>query len=346
VASLFSSPANALVTLSMLALLAAVLPGLLDWAVLSARFTGAPADCRVAEAGACWLFIPEKLRFTAFGLYPRAEHWRPGAVLLGFVGATALSFALLHRAARPFAWLLRLWGVWALASVLLLAGGFLGLAVVPTRLWGGLPVSLLVTAAGIGLGLPLGILLAFARRSELPVISISAVVFIEGVRGVPLISLLIVALVMAPLFLPDQVTIDALLRATLAYTAFAAAYFAEIVRGGLQGIGRGQSEAAEALGLGPWRRARMIVLPQALTFSTPALVTLALSLVKDTSLLLVIGVFDFFNTVRTALNDQEFLGFHTEAFLYAAFVYFCLTRIVSRFGTGVEGRYRQARFGQ
>lgn len=325
-------PLNIAITLGCLGLLWALLPPLLDWAVLRAVWSGEAAACRVEGAGACWAFVREKFWFSLFGLYPYEERWRPAAMLLIF---SAMALATTRRAW----WGRRLLLGWALAApvmLLLLAGGVPGLPPVATRLWGGLTITAVIAVYGLALGYPLAIALALGRRSEMTLVRWFSTAVIECVRGVPLISLLFMAAIMLPLFLPEGVTLDRLIRILVAYTLFTAAYMAEVVRGGLQAMPRGQYEAADSLGLTWWQKMRLVVLPQALTITIPAQVNTFIGLFKDTTLVVVVGIFDFFTTLRAALGDPKWLGFPTEAYVYAASVYFLLCFAMSRWSQRLE----------
>lgn len=329
------TPLDAAITLGCLALLALLVPSAWSWAVGSAVFAGDARSCRVPGAGACWAFVAEKLPFMAFGFYPPAEQWRPLAVVILFLGLLAYSL-------RPAAWRPALLGIWVAATGLfyvLLGGGILGLSVQPTRSWGGLPVTILLATVGLGLAFPIGIALALGRTSRLPVIRTLSVGYIELIRGVPLISLLFMASVVFPLFLPSGMNPDKLIRAQAAFTLFAAAYVAEVVRGGLQGIPRGQSEAASALGLDYARRTWLVVLPQALRLVIPALISTFIGFFKDTTLVVVVGIFDFMTTIRAALSDPNWLGFAPEAYLFAAAVYFCFCFGLSQYGLRIERHF-------
>jgi general L-amino acid transport system permease protein len=237
-------------------------------------------------------------------------------------------------------WLLVGWAVAAPAMLLLMAGGFLGLPAVSTRQWGGLTITGIIAVYGLALGYPLSILLALGRRSELTLVRWFCTAVIECVRGVPLISLLFMAAIMLPMFLPEGVTLDRLARVLVAYTLFTAAYMAEVVRGGLQAMPRGQYEAADALGLSYGKKMRLVILPQALAITIPSQVNTFIGLFKDTTLVVVIGVFDFFTTLRAALGDPNWLGFPTEAYVFAAGVYFLLCFAMSRYSMSLEKSLR------
>ena len=332
----FTGPVNILISLGCIALLAWLLPPVLDWAIFSATWSGNAAACR-ANGGACWAFIREKFWFSVFGLYPYEERWRPAAMLVILVAMVVASTW------RRFwnRWLLVAWAVAAPLMLVLLAGGVFGLAPVQTRQWGGLTITGVIAVYGLALGYPLAILLALGRRSTLPLVRWFCTGVIEVVRGVPLISLLFMAAIMLPLFLPEGVTLDRLARVLVAYTLFTAAYMAEVVRGGLQAMPRGQYEAAEALGLPYWKKMRLVILPQALSITIPAQVNTFIGLFKDTTLVVVIGVFDFFTTLRAALGDPNWLGFPTEAYVYAAGVYFLLCFAMSKYSQRLEADLRR-----
>jgi general L-amino acid transport system permease protein len=327
----FAGPLNTAITLACLFVLYVAVPPFWDWAVTRATWDGNAQACRAA-GGACWAFIREKFWFSVFGLYPFEERWRP-ATMLSILVAMVLASTQRRFWGR---WLLLAWAVAAPAMLVLMAGGILGLAPVSTRLWGGLTITGVIAVYGLALGYPLAILLALGRRSELPLVRLFCTAVIECVRGVPLISLLFMAAIMLPLFLPEGVTLDRLARVLVAYTLFTAAYMAEVVRGGLQAMPRGQYEAADALGLSYWRKMRLVILPQALTLTIPAQVNTFIGLFKDTTLVVVIGVFDFFTTMRAALGDPNWLGFPTEAYLFAAAVYFVLCFGMSRYSMSLE----------
>ena len=330
--NLFSNVWSSLATLAILLLAAKTLPPFLDWALLHAIWRAPePGACRDAQ-GACWAFIGEKHRFILFGTYPFEQHWRPAT-------ATALLIALWVFSAFKNSWKWWLPVLWAagLAVIgVLMWGGVLGLSYVENERWGGLILTLLLASVGVAFAFPLSILLALGRRSELPVLRLACVGYIELIRGVPLISVLFMASVMLPLFLPGGVSIDKLLRAQLALVLFAAAYLAEVVRGGLQAIPRHQEETADALGLSWWGKMRLVILPQALRLSIPPLVNTFIGFFKDTSLVLIIGLFDLLSTIKVSLQDPAWSGFGVEAYLFAALVYFAFCYAMSAYSRGLE----------
>ena len=331
--NLFSGWISMLVTVAIALLLIRTVPALLDWAFIDAVWRPDAKACRGAE-GACWGFIAEKHRFILFGTYPYGEHWRPAVSTVLLI---ALWIASLWR--RLWHWWLGLvWLAGLSVIAVLMWGGALGLPFVENERWGGLILTLLLTTFGVAFAFPLGILLALGRRSDMPVISGLCVGYIELVRGVPLISLLFMASVMLPLFLPSGMTIDKLLRAQIAMIMFAAAYLAEVIRGGLQAIPKGQYDAAHALALPFWRRTYLIILPQALRIAVPALVNHFIAFFKDTSLVLIIGLFDLLSTIKISLTEPAWSGFGVEAYLFAALVYFPFCYAMSHYSRSFEQR--------
>ena len=338
-ANLFSNWPSALATLAILWLAWHLVPPFVDWAFLEAVWRSpSSAACREAQ-GACWAFIGEKHRFMLFGTYPFEHHWRPAL-------ATAVLVSL-----WVFSSLKRFWNWWlpavwvaGLALIaLLMWGGVFGLRYVEYERWGGLILTLILASFGMALAFPLSILLALGRRSRLPVVRAACIAYIELIRGVPLISVLFMASVMLPLFLPAGLTIDKLLRAQLALILFAAAYLAEVVRGGLQAIPHHQYESAEALGLSYAQRTLHVILPQALRLSIPPLVNTFIGLFKDTSLVLIIGLFDLLSTIKVSLQDPAWAGFGIEAYLFASAVYFAFCYAMSRYSQSLERRPDAAR---
>ena len=331
-ANLFSSWPSALATIAILWLTWKLLPPLVNWAFVEAIWRAPDyRACREA-GGACWAFIGEKHRFMLFGTYPFEQHWRPALAT-----AVLISLWVFSSLKRNWNWWLPAIWVAGLSLIgVLMWGGVVGLAYVENERWGGLILTLILASFGIALAFPLSILLALGRRSKLPVLRAACVGYIELIRGVPLISVLFMASVMLPLFLPAGLTIDKLLRAQIALILFAAAYLAEVVRGGLQAIPHHQYEAAEALGLGYWNRTLFVILPQALRFSIPPLVNTFIGLFKDTSLVLIIGLFDLLSTIKVSLQDPAWSGFSIEAYLFAAAVYFAFCYAMSRYSQGLE----------
>ncbi|RWP26036.1 MAG: amino acid ABC transporter permease [Mesorhizobium sp.] len=330
---LFGTPLNAALTLLFGALLFVTVPPVLRWLVIDAvLFDPDPNACR-AVTGACWSFIYAKSGQLLFGIYPFDERWRPAIVCL-------LILALLGWSVRPASWTSRLLALWvaAFALIFCLMGGGFGLAEVPTSSWGGLPVTLILTVVAIGIAFPVGTLLALARRSTLPAVRVGAVVLIESVRGLPLLSILFVASIMMPLFLPEALLPDKFVRALVALTIFAAAYLAEVIRGGLQAIPKGQYEAAASLGLPFWRTQHLVILPQAIRVVIPALANTIIVMIKNTSLVLVIGLFDLISSGKAALADPEWPSPAAETFLFIGAIFFALSFSFARFADFLERR--------
>lgn len=333
--NLFGSPFDAVLTLLILWALWAALRPLIDWAVIDAHWTGHGRDA-CSGGGACWLFV--KVRFGQFmyGFYPEAERWRVdlGMALVVLSGIPLFASRVRRRGTIacivvPAAFV---------AAGVLFAGGVFGLMPVETGRWGGLMLTVVVAFTGIAASFPLGVLLALARRSTMPVIRTLAIIFIEFWRGVPLVTVLFMASVMLPLFLPAGVDINKLLRALIGIALFSAAYMAEVVRGGLQAMPRGQYEAASALGLGYWRTMGLVILPQALRHVIPGIVGSFIALFKDTTLVLIIGLFDFLGIVQAALTDPEWLGLAVEGYVFCAAVYWVFCFGMSRLSLRIESR--------
>jgi general L-amino acid transport system permease protein len=346
--NLFSSVGNAALTLFCIILIAWAVPQLLRFFVFDAVWSGVDREACLASPanpapGACWAFVRVWFSYFVYGFYPIGQRWR---VDLFF---TALAFGIAW-----LAWLsaprrdigaVYFFVVLPILSYVLLSGApVLGLVSVPTALWGGILVTIVVATVGIVVSLPLGIFLALGRRSEIPVVKLFAVTFIEFVRGVPLITVLFMASVMLPLFVPERFAPDKLLRALIGVALFASAYMAEVVRGGLAAIPRGQYEAARALGLPYWRMMALVILPQALRVTLPNIVNTFIGLFKDTSLVFVVGIFDFLRTIEAARGDPRWASPITSVtgYAFAALCYFICCYGMSRYARSVETRLARA----
>lgn len=336
--NLFNSRLNTLVSLALLALLATAVPGLLSWGLWHAVFQADAEACQAArEIGACWGVITEKHRLILFGRYPYAEQWRP---LL----ATLLLMGLLVISCMRFFWrrsLIVAWAVGLLVFMGLMGGRLgplpLGLTPVPTDQWGGLPLTLMLATLSISMAFPLGILVALGRRSELPAIRSVCILYIELVRGVPLIAVLFMASFMFPLLLPTGTQPDVLLRVLLGITLFAGAYTAEIIRGGLQAIPRGQHEAASSLGLGYWKTQRLVILPQALAHVVPGIMNNFIAIFKDTSLVTIVSLYELSGALGLAIGgDADWRPFKLEGYLFITAIYFVFCFAMSRYSLWVE----------
>src|ERR1700710_174896 len=339
-ANLFSSIPSSVISLALIVLLAKACVSFVQWGFWNAIWivpdnqTGA---CRAIRGlGACWAVIPEKYRFILFGTYPFDQQWRPALATLTFI-------ALFFLSSRRSFWGKKLVWLWAGALTLigvLMWGGIFELTFVSQDRWGGLPVTLILATFGLAFGFPLGILVALGRRSKLPAIRSICVLYVELIRGVPLISLLLMASLMFPLFMPDGVNIDKLLRAQIAFVLYAGAYLAEVIRGGLQAVPRGQHDAADALGLSYWKKQGLIILPQAIRHVIPPLVNTFIAFFKDTSLVLIIGIFDLLTTAKTAIIDPAWQSFSVEVYIFVALIYFVFCFAMSRYSRSLEAQAR------
>lgn len=341
--NLFSSPANTVLTLAIALLTLWVLPGFISFLITDAVWSGADREACIARngvvPGACWAFVRDRLSFFIYGFYPLDQRWRVDLFFL--LGAIGVAWMLWQKAPRRDIGFYYFIAVLPIVSFFLLSGSsILGLAPVDTARWGGLMVTLVVAGVGIVASLPLGILLALGRRSKLPVVKFFSVLFIEFVRGVPLITVLFMANTMLPLFLPDNITVDKLLRALVGIGLFASAYMAEVVRAGLQALPKGQYEGAMAMGLGYWQMMRLIILPQALKITIPNIVNTYIGLFKDTSLLLIVGIFDFLKAIETARVDPQWAAPTTSAtgYAFAAIVYFIFCYGMAVYARSMERR--------
>lgn len=337
-ANMFNSWGNALLTVLILWLLFKSVPPLVGWLFVNAYgFDASSRVCIADRSGACWAFVAEKFRFILYGTFPYDEHWRPLLTVAIFVALLAASCS--SRFWKP--WFAVVWVVGLLAVGVLMWGGVFGLSRVENALWGGLPLTIMLSVVGLAVAFPLSVLLALGRRSNMPAIKAICVGYIELIRGVPLVSLLFMSSVMFPLFLPEGFTVDKLLRAQVAFILFAAAYQAEAIRGGLQAIPKGQYEAADALGLSYWQKMGKIILPQALTISIPPLVNTFIAFFKDTSLVIIIGLYDLLGTAKAALTDPNWRGFYLEAYLFIGLIYWFFCFFMSKYSQWLERSLRR-----
>jgi general L-amino acid transport system permease protein len=329
--NLFKGWLNSILTLITIYFLWKIVPPLIRWVFIDSLWISSGTQCQQID-GACWSIIPANIRFITFGFFPYEQQWRP------FV-AMVLLVALLFYSRNRNHWKKHLVYAWILGLFLmglLMKGGIFGLTPVESTQWGGLPLTLLLSVFGLTAAYPLGVILALGRRSKMPAVKTLCVTYIELIRGVPLISLLFMSSVVFPLFLPEGVNVNALIRAQVAIILFTAAYIAEVIRGGLQAIPRGQYEAAESLGLNYYLTMRLIVLPQALKIVIPPSVSILISAFKDTSLVVIIALFDFLKTTKTVLNDPQWMGFSAEAYIFAALIYFLCCFFMSNYSRRLE----------
>jgi general L-amino acid transport system permease protein len=315
--NLFNGVFNSILTIATLLFLWKVVPPLFRWAFVDSAWTTTGKACRQA-AGACWSIIYTNFRFIIFGFYPYEQQWRPFLAMMILFGLLFYSRDRNHwKKPLAYAWIIGLF-----TMGLLMKGGIFGLTSVESTQWGGLPLTLLLAVFGLTAAYPLGVILALGRRSKMPGVKVLCIVYIELIRGVPLISLLFMSSIIFPLFLPEGININKILRAQAAIILFTAAYIAEVVRGGLQAMSRGQYEAAESIGLNYYLTMRLVILPQALKIVIPPTVSILISAFKDTSLVVIIALFDLLKTTQSVLSNPEWMGFSREAYLFIAILYF------------------------
>ena len=315
--NLFNGVFNSILTIVTLFLLWKVVPPFLRWALIDSAWHTTGQACRQA-AGACWSVISMNYRFILFGFYPYEQQWRPFLAMMILFGLLFYSRDRNHwKKPLAYAWIIGLF-----TMGLLMKGGIFGLSSVESTQWGGLPLTLLLAVFGVTAAYPLGVILALGRRSKMHGVKALCILYIELIRGVPLISLLFMSSIVFPLFLPEGVTFNKILRAQVAIILFTSAYIAEVVRGGLQGMSRGQYEAAESIGLNYYLTMRLVILPQALKIVIPPTVSQLISAFKDTSLVVIIALFDILKTTQSVLSNPEWMGFSREAYVFIAILYF------------------------
>jgi len=338
--NLFGNWQSIVTTLIVGGLLLYYVPQFLKWAVFTATTVPNADGCRAPGVGACWGVVTEKYRLIIFGRYPFEEQWRP-------LVATLLMLALLVASCTRAFWnksLIVLWVVVLAAFFALMYGGVLGLTVVTTDRWGGLPLTIMLSTLSIVMAFPLALLIALGRRSNLPAIRSFSTIFVELIRGVPLISVLFMASFMFPLFMPQGVTIDVLIRVLAGITVFAAAYMAEVIRGGLQAMPKGQSEAAASLGMSYWQTQRKIILPQALATVVPGIMNNFISLFKDTSLVTIVSLYELTGSLGLALNsDADWRPYKLEGYLFIAGIYFAFCFAMSRYSLWIEKQVNKSK---
>ncbi len=347
--NLFSTPVNSVLTVLALLLLAWMLPRMLSWLFFDAVWTGADRTaCLTTEqggelpagwSGACWPFVGSRFGQFMFGRYPLDERWR--VLLTGAIFVALLTPLLIPRIPWKRLNAILFFGVFPFVAYFLLVGGFFGLRYVETSLWGGLLVTLVISYVGIVVSLPMGILLALGRRSNMPIVKLLSVIFIEAVRGVPLVTVLFMASFMLPLFVPPGMTFDKLLRALIGVALFASAYMAEVIRGGLQAIPRGQYEGAESLGLGYWQKMTFIIMPQALKLVIPGIVNTFIGMFKDTTLVLIISMFDLLGVVKQNISGDPTWATPQTAktgYVFAAAIFWVFCFGMSRYSQYMERR--------
>lgn len=332
--NLFSSPLNTALSLFAIYLVYLTVPPMISWIFIDSTWTGETREACSGITGACWVFVKVRINQFMYGFFPESEYWR---INLAFGLLIVLAIPLFlkkfqHKGKLGIFILL----VYPVITFQLFSGGNFGLVPVETSKWGGLSLTLILAGVGIVASLPMGIVLALGRRSKMPIVRSVCVVFIEFWRGVPLITVLFMSSVMLPLFLPEGTNFDKLLRAMIGIALFQSAYMAEVVRGGLAAIPKGQYEAAEALGLSYWKSMGLIILPQALKLVIPGIVNTFIALFKDTTLVLIIGLFDLLAIIQQAFADPDWLGFSIEGYVFAASIFWIFCFGMSRYSMALE----------
>jgi general L-amino acid transport system permease protein len=329
--NLFNGWFNSLLTIIAIYCLWVIVPPLIRWAFIDSLWLSTGAECQQSD-GACWSIIPANIRFITFGFFPYDQQWRPLLAMVLLIGLLFYSRNRKHwKKSLLYAWLVGLF-----VMGFLMKGGLFGLSSVDTSQWGGLPLTLLLSVFGLTAAYPLGVVMALGRRSKMPAVKMLCILYIELIRGVPLISLLFMSSVVFPLFLPQGITINNILRAQVAIILFTAAYIAEVVRGGLQAIPRGQYEAVDSIGLSYYLTMRLVILPQALKIVIPPTVQQLISAFKDTSLVVIIALFDLLRTTQTVLSDPKWMGFSAEAYIFVALIYFLCCFFMSNYSRRLE----------
>ncbi len=336
--ALFGSPGNAILSLVMLGLLYLAVPPFLRWAVADATWDGMSRRA-CAPDGACWAFVKARFALFIYGRFPQPERWR---VDLAMALLAIIAAGTLFAPRRRGWWLLALLLFMPVAGWVLLVGGMFGLPSINTGDWGGLMLNVTLTYIAVVGSLPLGIALAFGRQSTLPVVRWGSIAFIELWRGSPLLAVLFMGLIMLPMFLPNGVTVDNFVRAAVVMTVFESAYMAETVRGGLQGVPRGQSEAALALGMHHAWAQILVVLPQAMRLAIPGIINIVVDLFKDTTLISIVGLFDLMGVINQSLKDPNWLGLAMEGYTFAVLLFFLACLVISLAGQVLERRFGSA----
>jgi len=347
--NLFATPTDAAMTLASLLLLAWAVPQVLNWVFFSAVWVGADRTaCLTTEqggqlpagwSGACWPFVSGRIGQFMFGRYPFEERWR--VVLTGAIFVALLAPLLIPKVPYKGLNAILFFGVFPFVAFFLLVGGVFGLPFVETPVWGGLMVTLVLSYVGIVVSLPLGIILALGRRSQMPIVKLLSVIFIETVRGVPLVTVLFMASFMLPLFVPPGMSFDKLLRALIGVALFASAYMAEVIRGGLQAIPKGQYEGADSLGFSYWQKMGFIIMPQALKLVIPGIVNTFIGMFKDTTLVLIISMFDLLGVVKQNISGDPTWATPQTAktgYVFAAAIFWIFCFGMSRYSMFMERR--------
>lgn len=330
-AALFGDKIRTVISILLILIAVTAGPGLASWLLLDATWAGTSEDCR-ANGGACWAFLGVKINLILFGAYPTAELWRPIVfmILLVLIGLYA------YQRPRHIKQVSVAMIIAFAIGLILMRGGVFGLDEVDNARWGGLPITLIVTLAGLGTAFPLGILIMLGGASKNPLLRIPCRLYVDVIRGIPAITLVFMTFAIIPLIMPQGMMIDKLMRAALGLTFLTAAYFAEALRGALEALPKGQNEASAALGLGYWKRQRLIILPQVIANSMQPLVNIAIAFVKNTSLLIIIGLFDLLGAARSSLFDGDWQGYYRELYLFVGLIYLVICLFLESYVAKME----------
>jgi len=331
---------NATLTLLIIFVLIQNIPPLLNWLIFNADFIGTSKD-QCSREGACWIFIYVWIERFMYGLYPNDEIWRVNVSFIMLIALVIAAFYVPPKIKKYV--IIFLLFIFPFIMINLISGGNFGLVWVETAAWGGLSLTFIISIFALLFCFPVGMFLALGRRSSAPVIRYSSIGFIEFWRGVPLITVLFMASVMFPMFLPDGTYMDKLVRVIIAITLFEAAYMAEVIRGGLQALPRGQYDASKSLGMGYWRMHLLIILPQALKIVIPGIANTFLALVKDTPLILVVGLLELVGMIDMAKTNPDWLGFAPEGYVFAGIVFWVICYNMSRYSQRLENKYKTDR---
>ena len=338
--SLNSNNFNAFLTLIIIFILIKYIPPMLNWFILDADFAGSTKqDC--TSGGACWVFVKVWIKRFMYGMYPDAEQWRINIAFLILIVSIGFIFILPQKFKKYI--ILYLLFIYPIIALNLISGGIFGLKWIETGAWGGLSLTLIVSAFALIFCFPIGMFLAMGRRSDLPAVKYCSIGFIELWRGVPLITVLFMSAVMFPMFLPDGTFMDKLMRVIIAITLFEAAYMAEVIRGGLQALPRGQYDAAKSLGMGYWRMHVFVILPQALKLVIPGIANTFLALIKDTPLIFVVGLLELVGMLNLAKTNPKWLGFSMEGYVFAGIIFWIICYSMSKYSQKLELKYKTDR---
>ena len=331
---------NGILTLLVIFILIKMIPGLLNWIFFEANFSGTSKE-ECTGSGACWVFINVWFERLMYGLYPNEQIWRINIAFIALIFTVGAAFFVSPKNKKYI--IIFLLFVFPFILISLLSGGNFGLEKIPTNEWGGLALTFIISIFAILFCFPIGMFLALGRRSSAPVIRYSSIGFIEFWRGVPLITVLFMASVMFPMFLPDGTFLDKLIRVIIAITLFEAAYMAEVIRGGLQALPRGQYDAGKSLGMSYWKLHILVILPQALKLIIPGIANTFLALVKDTPLILVVGLLELVGMIDMAKTNPDWLGFAAEGYVFAGLVFWIICYAMSRYSQNLEKKYKTDR---